>query len=1393
MNSFDDNDVLDDEMDDMTESDHSLSPVQAMERPMEYHSDLLQEGHLGEESNCLQELQNSMNSLEQPLSLEGSLFCRRGRGSAGPTCLLWKKRFVFLNFLDGGSVTVYKETPEGASFLSRRHNPDQTALQTTVYTKLHRRLSGSVNMMPLQNVRSKVDIHIPAQLPWIVKDVENDSSSFVIELPYEVMMVEALNVSTKSGNASSTSGESPSLGAAAEADDEPEELAAQLDQTMERTIHSQQPQEESLSSSSHHHSSRFPSIIYQGDVWDRLLHNAHSKGKPLRIHFRCNKGSHEKALWLKAFSRLKRLSLEVRQRKRSILGSLHIGGTTPKLVRFRNEHHETFARDARQLDLVDQVLEDETEYEPTEILRYPPNDVEQLVRGDTPETMKDREYRVQPAYAYPHRWMTRREMREEMILPSETFHDLRVPGNTQKEIGALRVEVLQCLGLPKLDRTSDTDAIVYLVCGAYAFTTDVIPNRANPMWLRKSRRACEFPIYHAYARLYVGVFDDDKNRVKDEFAGRVVIDLARLRPRSTYDVTLPLRLSTHVYSRRRRGAVRLRFSITWKNERDALLSYLPKRIKIPLPQNSKPNLDVTVMCADQKAFRNIAITVHGAHLPGKFTFQQMRATIREINFTRKYIFTSIRQWVRTTRHWEVPAMSAFVFLAWMHCVYANSFSLVPAFIVSYFCLILMQNYAKYGIDRPNQRGFIPPSWEELFLALTRGFQSDYHAIEPMDLGHAPAPFSRRSAYAPDITSKFHFSVKTHEPMGKPLFRALGFLNDQDGEFVSPEDDHLEFPFADGSLYPKFTVKECLVGRRGEQASGDGGSGTKDLKSGSVCGSGSGRRRARSFDVLDTLQLAPTGNGEIRMIPQMPRFISDVVDIQDIMRKDSSGLNDVDEEEGNFAAARAVVHSGRKASRAVVHSGKKAVSKTASTISKTATGLTKAATEVTERTGLHHVVNPITNSITTGMTHMTSGMVHVTSGMSQGVADSVAHVTKGVGHVTNGVSQVMGDVAGYTIKRSISTESDSALRCEALVHRFSEEDDTCHEGGDDDTARAVGSVNPTSGQLPSEQPVVWQDQNVDVEGPNTGKKLTDDLAEVKDKMHDMTWHLFDDKLYTIKNPEAIYFGQGKKSEKQRRKTEVKKGIEKLMRVGQYSHNNPFVARVGLYVEPIVGSAYSILALFRAGFNVMTWRDPFFTFWLSFFSGLLAIILFFFPWRIFLFFLGIFLVGPQNWVIRKLRERGHLPPLPIPGQKKPEADGLLQTGLPEGQMVFTSDHRQPGNKMPGTSSVDPREVHHVVVPYSPLMYQRFYDWPPEPQYAQVTSVGTRAHAFVKSPSRLQRSELSRARSDTSSSFRKRFQRHRGRSYSADSTRSKLSQSSWTWRSTTLSSDEWNSALK
>jgi len=265
---------------------------------------------------------------------------------------------------------------------------------------------------------------------------------------------------------------------------------------------------------------------------------------------------------------------------------------------------------------------------------------------------------------------------------------------------------------------------------------------------------------------------------------------------------------------------------------------------------------------------------------------------------------------------------------------------------------------------------------------------------------------------------------------------------------------------------------------------------------------------------------------------------------------------------------------------------------------------------------------------------------------------------------------------------------------------------------DQDAAAAEDIDPA---------LTFPEQNIDIQGPSTGKKLTDDLAEIKDKMHELTWHLFDDHTYVLKHPNALFFGESSKPTK-RQKPDPTKKLDKYLHMGQYSHSNPFVARVGMYVEPITGSTYSILCLFRAGFNVVTWRDPMLTFWLSFFCGLLSLVLFFFPWRIFLFIVGVLFVGPQNWIIRILREQGRIPPAPKFSSKKDcsiSEDGENFSEIPTDKPVFTRDCRQGGNgpRKPIDSSIDPREIHHVVVPYSALFYQRCNDWPPEPQYARV----------------------------------------------------------------------------
>jgi hypothetical protein len=1304
-----------------------------------------------------------------PVSLDGCLYCRRGRSSGNGTLRL-RRRFVSLSLSDGGSIKVFKDMPVAGRSALESH-PASSVLQT-VYSKVHRSLSYAIDMKRMENL----DMYIPTALPWVAKDVENDSSNFVIEIPSSantLALLDALLDPSEGCDPGETNSDQPII-------------------TTE-----QSEDEYSVGAEANLKEACFDGLREE-------LGRAHTKEKPLRVYFRCSRGSHEKALWLRAFSKVGRLSTEYWSKKKGFFSRF----TAPSLVaqpraraRNRRESHLLLAQDTRHLDLSEALYDNGGEQLDLELT----NDVEKLIRGSNSRFLKDREYRVLPTYAYPHRWMTRTEMNEEMIMPSEHFHDLRVPGCKDKEIGSLRVEVLQCLGLPKLDRTSDTDACAYLVCGSYAFATDIIPNRMNPVWLRKSKRACEFPLFHGYARLYIGVFDDDGKREKDDFAGRVVVDLARLRPRSTYDVTLPMRLSTHVYSRKKRGAIRLRFTLNWNTERDALLSYLPKSLKFTLPQNSKPNLSVTVNCSDEKAFRNIAITVHGAHMPGRFTFHQMRSSIRELNYTRKYLFTAIRQEFRDTRHWQNPAISGFTFCAWMHAVYANAFSLVPAYLVLYFFLFLMRTYVKYGIEGPSQTGFIPPSFEEMFMALVAGGDPDRHAIETLELRHRPSTLARRAdclGPATGVIEHRQHKAISHEFRGKFLFRLLGFFKSPSPEGEDISLSHLEFPFANAADYPKFGTKECLVDHKGEKR------GSSNANNRSAAENGADESQPSCGSVMDKrLSL----DNKRRFPLDMPQFPLDMPNLPEMMRKDLSGLKEFDEEEYNFTAGRAVVASGKKAAKTVRKTGAKAARTVTTAATKTGTKLSYAAVELTEATGLNHVVYPISDGVKQMHKGVSSGMNHMIAPVQNGMHQIIAPVQKGLsdgmnqfqmrtpmhkisnslkkpgiikrgysehprgrppttfgnfrrgkshspkpvkpGIVRRGLSfETAGSSAGMMRSRGHSVDDPSSLLANRgqVRNRFNSIDTDSSipsmpsRFGMADSMDMISSDGEPGGSFddeeidPAEQEL-WPEQNIDIEGKNTGKKLTDDLVDIKDKVHELTWHRFDDHVYAVK-PDSVYFRHGKKSE--RRRKDIKKQLNKLLNVGQYSHSNPFVARVGLYVDPIIGSLYSFLCLFRAGFNVFTWQDPILTFWLSLVSGCLAFVLFFFPWRLFLFLSGFWFVGPQNWIIRILRERGHLPPLkkrsPEDNQKKEEDRPL------EGQPIFTENHRKVGNdKQMAAGDIDPREVHSVVVPCSPMMYQRFYDWPPEPMYAQVkpdaseeARRGRALNSFLKSARRPQR---------------------------------------------------------
>jgi len=402
-----------------------------------------------------------------------------------------------------------------------------------------------------------------------------------------------------------------------------------------------------------------------------------------------------------------------------------------------------------------------------------------------------KEYRVRPNYAYQHRWMTNAELTEEMLAPSSVMHDTRlsptVATTNRRELGLMRVEVLQCRGLPQAKGKVNPNCVVYLVCGSYAFATDVIPQKVNPMWLRGMRRACALPVFHGYAVLMVGVFHDDGSKgssAKDTFFGRVEVPIARLRSNNTYDVTLPLRESTSVYNRDKLGAVRLRFSLDYYDQRQFILSYAPSmRNKIG------DRVCTTVACADPKSFRNIALTVHGTHLPDRFSTDMFKAAIRELTFIQAVSLRYGKQYVRDLMYWKYPVFSAYCFGGWMHCVYSNSVNFVPVYLVGFALLHLAASYVYHiSSERKDVR---PLTWEELLLSL--------QAME----------------------GKPARGALEDESGGASVLRALGSNKKRESKASS------EFPLSSFAGYSRFCVDEALNTPRLHSESEEKGDGFND--------------------------------------------------------------------------------------------------------------------------------------------------------------------------------------------------------------------------------------------------------------------------------------------------------------------------------------------------------------------------------------------------------------------------------------------------------------------------------------------------------------------------------------------------------------------------------------
>jgi len=258
------------------------------------------------------------------------------------------------------------------------------------------------------------------------------------------------------------------------------------------------------------------------------------------------------------------------------------------------------------------------------------------------------------------------------------------------------------------------------------------------------------------------------------------------------------------------------------------------------------------------------------------------------------------------------------------------------------------------------------------------------------------------------------------------------------------------------------------------------------------------------------------------------------------------------------------------------------------------------------------------------------------------------------------------------------------------------------------------------------------------------------------MHELTYNFFNDKTHLGANDESVPFGYSRKSSS--RQKDVNKDMERILHTGSYSHSNPVISRVGLYLTPVVGGALSFLCLARSIFNILTWRDPFLSFWISLIGSVLALVLFIFPWRWMMLIVGFIAVGPQNWILRLIKERNG------GFEKKKEIEPIDYAeeepiDLPPNQPLFQGHAAQNQRLIPlNRGGVDERAIHYAIVPECQLMYQRFYDWPPEPEYSRVKTVTQ--HVRRRSIVKPKPVKLDKSTSERSDEFDNFLQQNSGR---------------------------------
>lgn len=138
----------------------------------------------------------------------------------------------------------------------------------------------------------------------------------------------------------------------------------------------------------------------------------------------------------------------------------------------------------------------------------------------------------------------------------------------------------------------------------------------------------------------------------------------------------------------------------------------------------------------------------------------------------------------------------------------------------------------------------------------------------------------------------------------------------------------------------------------------------------------------------------------------------------------------------------------------------------------------------------------------------------------------------------------------------------------------------------------------------------QDASVAVKSRKT---LKEEIIHNKNLLHKMTNRLFDDRMFIVNEDNT---GHSAAEE-----------LALNQAIGVNKYKSPIVAKIAEYVGPMLEGVKVGLSLWRAGFNLFTWRDPMLTFLFLLGAIFMLCVLIVFPWRLFFFIMGLGAVGPQ----------------------------------------------------------------------------------------------------------------------------------------------------------------------